>query len=177
MMAILLKRGATPAVQSRALFSTLQEAHNFKAAQMDLSSLPENHKDRRFFKSYDKEINSQFILEPTFPLSRESKRVGLLGYKIGMTHYWDKWGVHVPCTVIQIDRCQVIQVKQAEKDGVNSMQVGCGEVSLKHLVKPQAGHFLKYNLPPKRDLVEFQVSPENMLPIGYMLSPLHFKIG
>lgn len=43
--------------------------------------------------------------------------------------------------------------------------------------KPQAGHFLKHNLPPKRNLTEFKVTPENFLPVGYQLSPRHFRIG
>ena len=42
---------------------------------------------------YDKLIETE-------PVDRHSKRVGLLGYKIGMTHFWDRWGVHRPCTVI-----------------------------------------------------------------------------
>ena len=36
----------------------------------------------------------------TEPIDRNSKRSGLLAYKMGMTHYWDKWGKHVPCTVL-----------------------------------------------------------------------------
>jgi hypothetical protein len=48
---------------------------------------------------------------------------------------------------------------------------------LKNLKKPQAGHFLKYNIPPKADLAEFPVTAENFLPPGYMLGPRHFKIG
>lgn len=34
-----------------------------------------------------------------------SKRVGLLGYKVGMTSQWSKWGVKLPLTIIQVDRC------------------------------------------------------------------------
>jgi large subunit ribosomal protein L3 len=43
--------------------------------------------------------------------------------------------------------------------------------------KPQIGHLLKNNLPPKRHIAEFKVSKENFLPIGYCLGPRHFKIG
>lgn len=100
-----------------------------------------------------------------------SKRVGMLGFKIGMTHFWDRWGVFTPCTVVQIDRCQVTQVK----DG--TLQVGSGILKPKKLLRPAAGHFLKYGLPPKKHLAEFKVSPENLLPVGFMLSPAHFKIG
>lgn len=48
---------------------------------------------------------------------------------------------------------------------------------MKNLKKPQAGHFLKYGLPPKKHLAEFKVTPENLLPVGYLLGPRHFQIG
>jgi hypothetical protein len=100
---------------------------------------PESHgltNIRDTFTSFEDQINSHFTLEKTAPSNRESKRAGLLGYKVGMTHFWNKWGQIVPCTVIQIDRCQVTQVKTIEKDGYNSIQVGCGEERLKNLKKP-----------------------------------------
>lgn len=108
---------------------------------------------------------------------RLSKRAGLLGYKVGCTHFWDKWGKLQPCTVIQIDRCQVTQVKTKEKDGVDAMQVGIGEMVPYKMKKPQVGHLLKNNLPPKKFLAEFPVSKECFLPLGYCLGPRHFKIG
>ena len=43
--------------------------------------------------------------------------------------------------------------------------------------KPQIGHYLKHYLPPKKDLAEFKVTPENFLPVGYCIGPRHFKIG
>ena len=46
----------------------------------------------------------------------------------------------------------MIQVRQKEKDGVDAIQVGCGEQRLSKIKKPQAGHFLKHGLPPKRHL-------------------------
>ena len=94
-----------------------------------------------------------------------------------MTHFWDKWGAMVPCTVIQLDRCQVIQVKTAEADGMNTIQLGLGSKRAHKLNKAQVGHYLKYNLPPKAHLHEFAVTPENFLPIGYCIGPRHFKIG
>lgn len=45
------------------------------------------------------------------------------------------------------------------------------------MAKPQIGHLMKHNLPAKAELAEFQVTPENLLPIGYCLGPRHFKIG
>lgn len=50
-------------------------------------------------------------------------------------------------------------------------------MKMSNLKKPQAGHFLKYGLPPKQHTAEFRCSPENFLPVGYMLGPSHFRIG
>lgn len=73
------------------------------------------------FRSFEEEINKNFDLVPTKPTHRLAQRTGVLGYKIGMTHFWDKWGKLQPCTVIQLDRCQVTQVKQKEIDGVDAI--------------------------------------------------------
>lgn len=129
------------------------------------------------FKSFEEEINKNFELVPTLKADRLSKRTGVIGYKIGCTHFWDKWGKLQPCTVIQLDRCQVTQVKTEEKDGRNAIQVGIGEVNPYKMKKAQVGHLLKHNLPTKRHFAEFEVSPECFLPVGYCLGPRHFKIG
>ena len=52
------------------------------------------------FKSFEEEINSQFKIQPTEASTRASLRVGAIGYKVGCTHFWDKWGKLQPCTVI-----------------------------------------------------------------------------
>jgi len=48
---------------------------------------------------------------------------------------------------------------------------------MRDLRRAEAGHFLKYGLPPKRELVEYRITPENFLPIGYFLGPRHFHVG
>lgn len=49
---------------------------------------------------------------------------GLIGKKIGMTQIWDKDGVRVSVTVIEAGPCPVVQVKTAERDGYESVQLG-----------------------------------------------------
>lgn len=111
-------------------------------------------------------VNSQFQVEQG-ERDLGSRRTGLLGYKVGMTSHWTKWGQQVPLTIIQVDRCQVVQAKTQEKDGYNALQLGSGHKNLKALTKPEIGHLLKNDLPPKRDYKEFKVAADNMLPVGY----------
>ena len=47
------------------------------------------------------------------------------------------------------------QVKTVEHDGVDAIQVGCGENLPYKMAKPQVGHLLKNNIPPKRHFAEF----------------------
>lgn len=36
---------------------------------------------------------------------------------------------------------------------------------------------MKVGLPPKKTLFEFRITPENALPVGYMLTVRHFTAG
>ncbi len=81
---------------------------------------------------------------------------GLLGKKIGMTSVFSADGKNVPCTVIEVGPCVVTQVKTAEKDGYEAMQLGFIEKKDKHTTAPMAGHFKKAGVAPQRHLAEFK---------------------
>ncbi len=81
---------------------------------------------------------------------------GLLGQKIGMTSVFSADGKNVPCTVIEVGPCVVTQVKTAETDGYDALQIGFGERKEKHTTKPMQGHFQKAGVTPKRHLAEFK---------------------
>ena len=81
---------------------------------------------------------------------------GLLGKKIGMTSVFSADGKNVPCTVIEVGPCVVTQVKTAEKDGYEALQLGFIEKKDKHTTKPEAGHFKKAGVTPRRHLAEFK---------------------
>jgi len=81
---------------------------------------------------------------------------GLIGKKIGMTSVFSADGKNVPCTVIEAGPCVVTQVKTVENDGYKALQLGYEDKKDKHTSQPEAGHFKKAGVTPKRHLVEFK---------------------
>ncbi|MBD5299941.1 MAG: 50S ribosomal protein L3 [Duncaniella sp.] len=81
---------------------------------------------------------------------------GLLGKKIGMTSVFSADGKNVPCTVIEVGPCVVTQIKTADKDGYEAVQLGFVEKKDKHTTAPMAGHFKKAGVAPQRHLAEFK---------------------
>lgn len=72
---------------------------------------------------------------------------------------------------------QVVQVKTAEKEGYDSLQVGAGSRKAKQVSSPLGGHFKWAGVPIKRRLVEFRVSRDALLPVGTALGAAHFAPG
>ena len=81
----------------------------------------------------------------------------LLGKKLGMTQIFNKDGKVVPVTVIEAGPCTVVQIKTADSDGYNAVQLGFGDIKAKKVTKPTAGHFKKANVEPKKHLREFRL--------------------
>ncbi|MBC7186347.1 MAG: 50S ribosomal protein L3 [Calditrichaeota bacterium] len=82
--------------------------------------------------------------------------LGLIGKKVGMTRLFDASGNMVPVTVIEAGPCYVAQIKTAEKDGYNAVQLAFGERRAKLATKPLLGHCQKANIKPPRVLREFR---------------------
>lgn len=101
---------------------------------------------------------------------------GLIGKKIGMTSVFSADGKNIPCTVIELGPCVVTQVKTIEKDGYSAVQVGFQDKKEKHTTKPEAGHFKKAGVTPKRYLAEFK-SFANMPAQGETLTVELFEEG
>ena len=70
-----------------------------------------------------------------------------------------------------------MDIKTKEKHGVDAIQLGAGEKSIRSISKPILGLFLKADVPPKRDVRDFHITPENTLPVGFLISPRHFAVG
>ena len=84
---------------------------------------------------------------------------------------------HVPVTVLSVDGLQVVNVKTAEKDGYNAVQLGTGAIKAKNVTKPMKGYFAKAKVEPKKKLSEFRVSEDCLLSVGDELSVEHFVAG
>ncbi len=63
---------------------------------------------------------------------------GIIGRKVGMTQLFLEGGECVGVTAIEAGPCTVVQVKSAEKDGYDAVQLGFG--SSKRLNKAEKGH-------------------------------------
>jgi large subunit ribosomal protein L3 len=75
---------------------------------------------------------------------------GLIGKKVGMTQLFGPDGVVYPATVLKAGPCVVSQVKTAEKDGYQAVQLGLVEAKPHKENKPTQGHFKKAGVPPAR---------------------------
>ena len=101
---------------------------------------------------------------------------GLIGKKIGMTSLYDEKGNNLACTIIEAGPCVVTQIKNEEKDGYNSVQLGFLDKKERNINKAEAGHFKNANTAPKSNLFEFK-NFENELSVGDVLNVDHFSEG
>ena len=101
---------------------------------------------------------------------------GLIGKKIGMTSLYDEGGKNLACTVIEAGPCIVTQLKNDERDGYSSVQLGFNDKKETRLNKPEKGHAEKANTDPKTKLVEFKGFEEE-LKIGDTINVSHFVEG
>jgi large subunit ribosomal protein L3 len=101
---------------------------------------------------------------------------GIIGRKIGMTSIFDAEGKNIPCTVIEAGPCVVTQVKTADKDGYDAVQLAFGEKREKSTTAAMKGHFQKAGTTPKRKVAEFR-SFDQELNLGDVLKADLFAEG
>jgi large subunit ribosomal protein L3 len=82
---------------------------------------------------------------------------GILGRKLGMSQVFDPdTGTMTPVTVIEAGPCPVVQVKTAEQDGYDAVQLAFEPVAERKLSKAEVGHLRKAGAEPHRHLVEIR---------------------
>ena len=101
----------------------------------------------------------------------------IIGRKVGMTQIFDETGKVVPVTVVEAGPCVVVQKKTVEKDGYSAVQLGYGDVTEKHLSKPEQGHLAKAGTALKRHLREFKLENADEINVGDELKADVFAAG
>src|SRR6185503_16329841 len=101
---------------------------------------------------------------------------GILGAKLGMTQVWDN-GKVVPVTVVQAGPCVVTQVRTPDRDGYSAVQIAYGAIDPRKVNKPEAGHFAKAGVPPRRYLVEIRTSDASSYTLGQEVTAELFPAG
>jgi large subunit ribosomal protein L3 len=88
--------------------------------------------------------------------------LALLGKKIGMTRVYVDGGRLVPVTVLEVGPCVVTQIRTAEKDGYDAVQIGWGEIKPRNSTIPQIAHDFKAGTTPKRHHREFDLAKDQI---------------
>lgn len=102
---------------------------------------------------------------------------GVLGEKLGMTQAWDEENRLIPVTVIQAGPCVVTQIRNAENDGHDSVQIAYGAIDPRKVNKPMSGHFEKAGVTPRRHLVELRTTDASDYELGQEVGADTFEAG
>ena len=105
--------------------------------------------------------------------------MGLVGQKIGMTRIFQEDGTAFAVTVIEVKANVVSQIKIAEVDGYDAIQVSVGEAKTTQLTKSMIGHFAKAGISAGCFSKEFRVSPDEIgsYEVGKSLNVTLFNVG
>jgi len=101
----------------------------------------------------------------------------LLGTKLGMTQVWDEAGRVVPVTAIQVDTNVVTQVRNADRDGYEAVQLAFGAVDPRRVTKPLVGHFEAAGVTPRRHVAEVRTSNSAEYSLGQEIAADVFEAG
>ena len=102
---------------------------------------------------------------------------GVLGTKLGMTQVFADDGKMVPVTVVEAGPCVVTAVRTPDADGYAAVQLGYGEVDPRKVNKPEAGHFMKAGVTPRRYLVELRTDDASDYTLGQEVTAETFTPG
>ena len=101
----------------------------------------------------------------------------LLGKKIGMTQIFTESGEVIPVTVIEAGPVVVTQVKTAETDGYDGVQIGFEDQKAHRVNKPMTGHFEKAGVDLKKYLAEFRPEEGENYEVGQVITVADFEEG
>lgn len=102
--------------------------------------------------------------------------LGLIGRKVGMTRVFNDDGSATAVTVIEVGGNRVSQIKTADRDGYEAVQVTFGERRASRVNKAEAGHLAKAGVTAGAITREFRTSPGELKP-GSILDISLFTVG
>lgn len=79
---------------------------------------------------------------------------GLLGRKVGMTQIYEESGEVIPVTVIEAGPCHVLQVRTADRDGYEAIQIGYLDKPRRLARRSERGHVAKLSSKRAKKLAE-----------------------
>ncbi len=95
-----------------------------------------------------------------------------------MTQVYDAQNVLVPVTVVEAGPCAVVQVKTAQTDGYNAVQIGFGAQKAKNASKAETNHAKKAGLAATpRELSEVRLAEAPTLKAGDVVTVAAFTEG
>lgn len=98
---------------------------------------------------------------------------GIIGKKIGMTQVFRDNGAMEAVTLIEAGPCTITQVKTADKEGYNAVQLGFGQA--KKLTKAEQGHIKE--LGKFKHLREFKIADPKSVKVGDKVDVSVFQPG
>ena len=104
-------------------------------------------------------------------------RSGVIAQKMGMTRVFTDAGEHIPVTVLKLSNCQVLGHRTKEKNGYVALQLGSGSRRSVYMPKAERGQFAVAKVEPKREVAEFRVSEDSVIPVGAEITADHFVAG
>ena len=105
----------------------------------------------------------------------ENQIKGILGKKLGMTQIFDEENRVVPVTVVEAGPCVVTQIRTPETDGYSAIQIAYGDIDPRKAKKPQAGHFKKAGVNPRRFVTEIRMDDTSGYELGQEFNATIFE--
>ena len=92
--------------------------------------------------------------------------IGIVGRKCGMSRIFTENGQSIPVTLIEATPNRIVQVKNAETDGYQAVQVTVGDKRAALVNKPESGHYATAKVEAGRGLWEFRVDALDGYEVG-----------
>lgn len=103
---------------------------------------------------------------------------GIIGRKLGMTQIFEESGAVVPVTVVEAGPCPVVQIRTADKNGYQAVQLGFGQKKATRSTKAERGHASVAGLDAAPTVLrEFRVQEGESPSLGDQVTVEAFEVG